>query len=92
MRSECGYQGHVCGLNRVQFISRYRDENDYCVNGTRVSLTDSGEFNGTPEQAEAVRLFELHRYAEYLVWRNDFRLRVGGEIGEIQPFSCNITF
>lgn len=78
MRQECGYKGHVCGLKPVQFISRYRDQNDYCVNGVRVTLSDNGEWmRGTPEEREKVRLFALDSYADYLRSRADFRSRYG---------------
>lgn len=65
--STCGYQGHYCA--GVKFISRYCLENDYCINGTRVHLRDTGEFNGTKEQLDAVFLYELQKYACYLDWR-----------------------
>lgn len=69
----CGYQGHVCG-DRVQFISRYRCENDYCVSGRRVSITDDGQVRRALHgDIERIRLFELDRYAEYLRWRSDNR-------------------
>jgi len=92
-RKECGYLGHVCGLSKVQFISRYREQNDYCVNGSRVSLNDSGEFGyyATEEEKGAVRLFLLEEYADYLRWRNTFRARVGCEM-PIQEFTHSLAF
>lgn len=83
MRETCGYQGHVCGYKPVQFISRYMDTNDYCVHGHRVALMDSGEFGpSTREEREAILLFELDRYAEYLKWRGTIQVHWN----TIQPF------
>ena len=63
----CGYQGHVCSSWEVQFISRYRDESDYCVFGERVTLYDNGTFKGIipQEQKTALYLYLLNEYANY---------------------------
>ena len=67
----CGYQGHVCS-NSVQFISRYRDKNDYCLRGQRISVHDDGTVHSspapTPEQLQAIRLYEIQKYADYVKW------------------------
>ena len=87
MRTEtCGYQGHVCGLKPVQFISRYRNANDYCINGKRVVLHDDGTFErGTTQDRESVQLFLLAEYSDYLRWRASMRQKFG-EMPAIQPF------
>ena len=69
----CGYQGHICGRNgQVQFISRYRDENDYCVGGQRIAVHDDGTVHSypapTPEHLQAIRLYEIQKYGEYVLW------------------------
>ena len=71
--STCGYD-HFC-TRGVQFISRYRDENDYCVGGERVRVFDNGaeppRANGkcvSTRQVQAILLFELDKYAVYLAW------------------------
>ena len=85
-RVECGYGGHVCG-NRVQFISRYRNENDYCVDGRRVSIHDDGTVRRAEgSDLERIRLFELGKYAEYIRWREDAKERYGLH-QELAPFS-----
>ncbi len=85
-RQECGYQGHVCGLKAVQFISRYRDENDYCVAGHRISLNDAGEFGeSTPAEREAIKLFILNEYAGYIKWHVEFKAKMDATM-TLQPF------
>ncbi len=71
----------------VKFICRYRCESDYMVDGVRVSIHDSGHahsLNGvTSAQREAIRLYELQRYAEYVQWH------VENTLGRpLQPFTC----
>lgn len=85
----CGYHGHVCQQNTVQFISRYRNQNDYCVSGNRVTIYDDGAVRrGTPEQIAAVRLFELRKYAEYCQWHAEYKAKNGGEfMGDLLPFT-----
>ena len=76
-RTECGYKGHVCSYgNGVQFISRYRGINDYCVGGHRVSLSDTGEWrSATKQQKDAVRWFLLDEYCDYLRWNRECRAK-----------------
>lgn len=71
----CGYQGHICGARPVQAISRYRDQNDYCIEGHRVTLYDDGQCTGTQEQRRALALFLLDEYAEYLHWHVAFKAK-----------------
>lgn len=89
-KQTCGYQGHYC--SGVKFISRYHDTNDYCVNGRRVSLTDSGWFSdaSSTEEREAIRLFLLNEYADYLKWHSEHKTRL--DLAVIAPFTsnCNI--
>lgn len=81
----CGYAG--CYDHGTRFISRYRDQNDYCVDGTRVTLYDSGEFHGSPAQARAVLLFELSKYTEYIAWNRQQRAKFGEhEWTALKPF------
>ena len=89
----CGYQGHICQRGKVQFISRYRDQNDYCVSGDRVRIYDNGEVRyGTPAQVAAIRQFELEKYAEYCRWHAEFKARVGGEyLPALAPFEFNAS-
>lgn len=84
----CGYQGHTCG-REVQFISRYRDQSDYCVSGQRISVYDDGSTSdrATPDQLQAIRLFLLNRYAEYITWRADMKQKHGGDWGPLQPIA-----
>lgn len=78
----CGYQGHVCDTwgGRVQFISRYRDENDYCIGGHRVTLCDDGTLRAYSGVTEAERValhnFLLNEYADYLRWRTEYFRKV----------------
>ncbi len=73
-QEQCGYRSmHFCQEGQVSFISRYHDTNDYCVSGRRTSLTDAGELRQggrvvSPADVEALRLFLLAEYAEYLQW------------------------
>ena len=73
-RPTCGYEGHVCCYRdgQVQFISRHRGIEDYCVGGQRVSVDDDGTIrNATPEQARAVENYLYARYIANLMLRND---------------------
>ena len=96
-RETCGYQGHVCAYNdgRVQFISRYRGTEDYCVGGHRVSVNDDGTIrDATPEQKKAVELYLLDEYARYLEWNRQQRQhyenwsQVIRPIGHILPLTA----
>jgi hypothetical protein len=76
----------------VRFLSRYRECNDYDVDGIRVSIHDDGHTHAfctgeaTPEQREAIRLFELDRYAEYCRWHVEFKQKHGDV--RLQSFEC----
>ncbi len=69
----CGYQGHYCSEHEVQFISRYRNENDYCVGGKRITVYDDGSVkNGcSVREANAILAFEQRQHAEYLAWNEE---------------------
>lgn len=82
----CGYQGHVCSEYRIQFISRYRGENDYCVSGRRVGVSDNGKTRyAQPGDVDKIRLFELDKYAQYLQWRAENHAMFGEM--PLQPFT-----
>jgi len=85
MRCTCGYDGHR-GPGKVRFISRYKDENDYCVEGVRITLWDNGRCDGTPEQAEALRLYLLDQYADTIRWRVEYFRPKLGEPGPLPAF------
>jgi hypothetical protein len=85
----CGYMGHVCSIGTVHFMSRYRFENDYCVDGARIGIHDDGtvKWHGhTPSQEilDRILIFELERYAEYLRQRTRDSLLA---FGALQPFT-----
>lgn len=85
----CGYSGHVCGYGKVQFISRYCGENDYCVDGIRIGISDDGfvHWHGqTPSQeiVDRILLFELDEYSEYIRLRAESKSTLGSV--ELQPF------
>lgn len=64
MDNSCGYRGsfHFCAQGRVGFISRYRDENDYCIDGRRVTLRDDGSTHHAQiGDVERICQFELDR-------------------------------
>jgi hypothetical protein len=85
----CGYHGHVCSVGTVQFISRYRDANDYCVDGRRITVRDDGHAPTFGHEAvalelvERIWLWELERYAAYLRWHCEAIYLKGIQI---QPF------
>lgn len=82
----CGYMGHICN-DTVQFISRYRDENDYCIGGVRVHLYDDSTVRGaTPKQIEALELHLLAAYAEYLGWHSKMHFDWGHDWPKAYPF------
>lgn len=73
--SNCGYQGHVCSA-KVQFISRYKDHNDYCVRGKRIRLMDGGTLSSTCHEVteaerQAIQLYLLDAYADYCKWHSE---------------------
>ncbi len=91
----CGYYGstHVCGRGlAVGFISRGFDQNDYCVGGKRVRVSDSGETRyGTDADLRAIMLYELDKYADYLRWRAA-QVWPGDYQPEMQPFTCELAW
>ena len=73
--STCGYNGHYCSRG-VQFISRYRDANDYCVGGERIRVFDGGTVRyGNPRHYRKILLFELDKYADYAKWNAKHRAK-----------------
>lgn len=88
MRETCGYKGHYCSEGSVQFISRYRFVNDYCVGGKRVSVDDTGHVsaNATNEDLQAILSFERARYSEYLEWHKASPIMQGTPL----PFDAGI--
>ena len=88
MQDQCGYKGHYCTEGRVQFISRYRLSNDYCVDGRRVSVSDNGETNHAQAgDLERIYQFEWAKYQEYLIWRETC-----GFPCETLPFDAGVKF
>jgi len=81
-QSTCGYTGHHCS-GSVQFISRYRGENDYCLEGRRIVISDAGMIRrGTAVDAKKVLLYELAKYAKYVKWHTEQTT----PFAELQPF------
>jgi hypothetical protein len=76
MTLTCSYGGHTCG-RRVQFISRYRTQQDYCIDGVRFTVFDNGEvyrYPGvSPEDLQRLSHYLLSEYANYC---HTFPLRV----------------
>jgi hypothetical protein len=88
MNSQCGYRGlgHYCTEGKVQFISRYRGENDYCVDGRRVQVSDSGEVgHAQAGDLERIYAFEWAKYQEYLQWTKTCGFPV-----QIVPFDAGV--
>lgn len=83
----CGYQN--CSDRGVQFISRYQDQTDYCVNGTRVRVYDDGHRRHAKYDAELdlIYMHELGKYAEYAIWHAEQRVRFAGDFPELAPFN-----
>ena len=54
MKCSCGYEhSYQCReVNGTRFISRYRGENDYCVNGRRIGWNDDGSWRREPTELE----------------------------------------
>ena len=87
----CGYQGHICSKSGVQFISRYRDQNDYCVAGQRIAVYDSGLVRSTChsvtlEEIAALEAHFLAARAEYEQWHAEQAIRYGADWPAIQPW------
>lgn len=83
----CCYQGHACDSRAVQFISRYRNQNDYCVGGKRVTVYDDGSVREGAIEDDKLRilLFELDKYAKYCRWNQEQRSRYANFPG-LTPF------
>ena len=85
----CGYES--CPCRGVHFISRYREETDYCVNGKRVSVGDDGMAlysSTTLADLEALNLFSLEQYAKYCAWHVEQKTTKPDIYGDmvLQPF------
>lgn len=83
-RQQCSYGrdgGHCCV--GVHFISRYRQQTDYCVDGVRVSVND-----GDP-LPKPIFLYELDQYADYLRWHQGFYTRFPDQLPTVHPQPFN---
>ena len=92
MHCTCAFD-HVPQSGKVFFISRYRDENNYCVAGQRIRVFDNGDVYAsgepaTPAQLTALRLFLLEEYARYCKWHCDIPYRGV----PLQPFDYSRLF
>ena len=83
MTSICGYRDirHFCGPT-VQFILRYKDQNDYCLNGKRLTVYDSGLVRKTCEpvtvaELNALRAYFAAEYVDYVKWHHEKAKRFG---------------
>ena len=52
----------------VKFLSRYRDDTHYSVNGRRVSVLDSGHTTATDAERKAIFFHLLDEYVDFLFW------------------------
>lgn len=73
MRCTCSFDHYPNG--DVFFISRYREQNDYCIDGRRVRLLDDGTTNATSEERRKLGIFLLREYAEYAKWHAEIPYR-----------------
>ena len=85
----CGYES--CSCRGVNFISRYREETDYCVNGKRVSIGDDGGaayYSTNQSDLDAIDLFHLEQYAKYCYWHSKQKREKPDVYGDmvLQPF------
>lgn len=85
----CGYHT-FCGTG-ISFISRYRDETDYCIAGERIRVYDDGTVRATchdvtPEEIRRIELFRLTEYADYCRWHVEQNRRRPDWHMELQPF------
>ena len=83
----CGYDS--CPCRDVHFISRYRGESDYCIDGERVRVSDESGISSraTAEQVRKLSLFFLESYADYCKWHAQQRARHGDEWPSLSPFN-----
>jgi len=89
-RATCGY--HSCSCRGINFISRYREKNDYCVEGKRVCVTDAGAAvysSASRSDLDALGLFLLGQYAKYCAWHVEHKRNNPAVYGDmvLQPFS-----
>ena len=88
--ASCGYGGHTCQRESVQFISRYRDQSDYCVRGQRIGICDDGTIRSinpvTEQHIEWLRCYRLTMYRMYLDWRRQQRAKDSRFNPELQSF------
>lgn len=68
----------------VKFISRYRDETDFSVNGRRVRVNDRGLTDATDAERKILFFHWLDTYADFLVWFH--KARTWNEKLENYPF------
>lgn len=94
-RETCGYRGaaHYCGHPPVQFISRYRETSDYCVNGVRISIHDNGGMHSTCHEVtdaerRALWIYSLEQYADYCRWHAEQRAKHGDAWPTLAPFDA----
>jgi hypothetical protein len=75
----------------VQFICRYRDENDYCIDGRRIIVYDDGRVRNrdrlpvSAEEVQQLRTYLLDEYAAYCRWHVE-RQQQSGYSPPLQPF------
>jgi len=70
----CGYE--PCPCWGIHFISGYKDESDYCIDGKRVTLRDDGLiWRATKSEALRLQSFLLEDYADYLRGRGRYNWR-----------------
>ena len=86
------YTTHVCGQTPVQFLSRYRDESDYCVNGRRITVKDNHTLHshdGEPVSASenlTLSLYFVQAYADYCIWHSHQKQFHGEGWPALKPF------
>lgn len=88
MRNRCGYGRCLC--YGVRFISIYKGERNYCVNGNRVKLNRKFEvvsLSTTDADMELLGLYLLDDYAAYLEWRSESRAYKNYQDGMLIPFN-----
>ena len=66
-----------CAIGVIQFISRFRSESSYCVDGHRVTVHDDGAVHAssldvTDELLQRLMIHFLQAYASYCFWHVEF--------------------
>lgn len=76
-RPVCGYDS--CPCRGVHFISCYRRESDYCVDGERVAVNEeTGAIRrATPLQIEKLIAHYAVEHAKYEKWHTEMALKHG---------------